>query len=115
MKDWDSLKQRYLQDKLAIRLGNLASNLARIKSQSVHEAHYSLIESLLVESKFFIEWTASDADIDVAAELLELQFQLSQWQSQLSQLWTDIDERQKLSQLSGIWSERVLDFSGLLA
>ncbi len=115
MRNWESLKQRYLQDDLPVRLGNLASNLARIKSQSLFEVNYSLVENLLIESKFFIEWTAGDADVEVAAQLVELQVQLSQWQSRITELWTDMNERQELSKASGIWSERVLDWSGLLA
>ena len=115
MRNWESLKGRYLQDDLPIRLGNLASNLARIKSCSLHHTNPIVVEQLLTESKFFIEWTASDADIEVAAELVQLQIQLSQWESKIKELWTDIDERRKLSEASGVWSERVLDWSGLLA
>ena len=115
MKDWNSLKERYLRDNLPVRLGNLASNLARIKSRSLNEANYNLVEGLLSESKFFIEWTASDADVEVAAQLVELQVQLARWQYRMSQLWNDNHEREKISQASGIWSERVLSLSGLLA
>lgn len=115
MRNWESLKQRYLQDDLPIRLGNLASNLARIKSQSLFEVNYGLVENLLIESKFFIEWTAAEAEIEIAAELVQLQIQLSQWESRIKELWTDIDERHKLSEASGLWSDKVLDWSGLLA
>ena len=114
MRNWESLKHRYLQDDLPVRLGNLASNLARIKSCTLHHTNCIVVEQLLVESKFFIEWTAAEAEIEIAAELVQLQIQLSQWESRLSQLWTDTNERQKLSQASGIWSDKVLNWSGLL-
>ena len=68
MRDWNSLKERYLRDELPIRLGNLASNLARIKSRCQNVANGEIIESLLQESKLFIEWTAQDAEIEIAAE-----------------------------------------------
>lgn len=115
MKDRSSLKERYLRDRLPVRLGNLASNLARIKSRISNEANYALVDGLLRESKFFIEWTAGDADVEVAAQLVELQVQLARWQSRLGRVWADGDERRKISEASGVWSERVLGWSGLLA
>ena len=60
--------------------GNLASNLARIKSRCQNTAHGEIIEDLLQESKLFIEWTAADTEIEIAAELVELQVQLACWQ-----------------------------------
>ncbi len=69
MREWYTLKERYLPGQLPIRLGNLASNLARIKSRYQNAANGKIIESLLQESKLFIEWTAQDAEIEIAAEL----------------------------------------------
>ncbi|MEG4322908.1 MULTISPECIES: hypothetical protein [unclassified Microcoleus] len=63
MRDWNALKSRYLRDELPIRLGNLASNLARIKSRCQNSANGELVEGLLQESKIFIEWTAMDAEV----------------------------------------------------
>ena len=80
MRDWNALKSRYLRDELPVRLGNLASNLARIKSRCQNTAHGEIIEDLLQESKLFIEWTAADTEIEIAAELVELQVQLACWQ-----------------------------------
>jgi hypothetical protein len=47
MINWNVLKKRYLRDELPIRLGNLASNLARIKSRCQNAANRELVESLL--------------------------------------------------------------------
>ena len=69
MREWYTLKERYLRDQLPIRLGNLAQNLARIKSAYQNAANGEIIESLLQESKLFIEWTSQDAEIEIAAEL----------------------------------------------
>ncbi|XZO03204.1 MAG: hypothetical protein ACM65L_05450 [Microcoleus sp.] len=55
MRDWNALKSRYLRDELPVRLGNLASNLARIKSRCQNAANSEIIEDLLEESKLFIE------------------------------------------------------------
>lgn len=115
MKDWTAIQERYLRDELPVRLGGIAANLARIKSFSSHVANYEVVESLLDESKFFIEWTASDTEISIAAELVELQIQLAQWQHKLARTWIDSEQRLQLAEQSRVWSERVLDMSGLLS
>jgi hypothetical protein len=68
----------------------------------------------LDESKFFIEWTANETDINTAAELVELQVQLARWQFNLTRLWADQAQRLKLADQSSRWSARVLELSGLL-
>jgi hypothetical protein len=115
MRNWASLKERYLRDELPIRLGNLASNLARIKSRCQNIAYRDLVEGVIKESKFFIEWTAGEAEIEVAAELVELQIQLSRWQYRWHSIWGDPEQRMKVAEQAKIWSDRVLDLSGLLA
>ncbi len=72
MESIDNIKERYLKDDLSTRLGGLAANLSRIKSFSRHEANQNAVESLLDESRFFIEWTARDTEIETTAELVEL-------------------------------------------
>ena len=114
MKDWTPIRERYLRDKLPIRLGGLAANLARIRSFSDHPDHCEAVESLLDESKFFIEWTAADAEINIAAELVELQIQLAQWQRRWASIWADTLQRTKVVEQINCWSKRVLDMSGLL-
>ena len=114
MRDWNALKERYLQDDIPTRLGNLASNLARIKSRCQNVANGELVADLLQESKLFIEWTAQDTEIDIAAELVELQIQLACWQYDWIKIWADAEQRQTVSEQSRIWSERVLQMSGLL-
>jgi hypothetical protein len=115
MRDWTVIRERYLRDELPIRLGGLAANLARIKSFSSHAANRDVVESLLDESKFYIEWTAADAEIDTAAELVELQIQLARWQRSWTSIWADVTQRMQVAEQSRIWSERVLDMSGLLS
>ena len=115
MRDWNALKERYLRDALPIRLGNLASNLARIKSRCQNPANGELVESLLQESKLFIEWTAKDAEVEIAAELVELQVQLACWQYSWVRIWDDAEQRMIVMEKSRIWSEKVLNMSGLLA
>jgi hypothetical protein len=114
MKDWKAIQKRYLQDSLPIRLGGIAANLGRVKSFTGRDANREVVASLLEESKFFIEWTAGEADIDAAAELVQLQVQLSLWGRAWDEISQDSAKRQELANSSGKWSQRILELSGLL-
>lgn len=114
MKDWIPIRERYMRDELPARLGGLAANLSRIKSFSTNEASRDTVASLIDESKMFIEWTAAQAEIDVAAKLVELQIQLALWQLQWQNIWADSAKRLQVAEQSSIWSKQVLDMSGLL-
>jgi len=115
MKDWAVIRERYLSDDLPIRLGGLAANLSRIKSFVSHDANREAVDSLIEESKFFIEWTATAADIDVAAELVEWQIQLARWHRNWSAIWDDPELRREVAEQSSTWSKRLLALSGLLS
>ncbi|MBD2004509.1 MULTISPECIES: hypothetical protein [Cyanophyceae] len=115
MKDWTTKRERYLRESVPTRLGELAANLARIQSFSNNDLNRDAVAHLIEESKFFIEWTAIDAGIDIAAELVELQVQLARWQLNWSNIWADDVQRTKVAQQAKIWSDRVLEMSGLLS
>jgi hypothetical protein len=114
MKDWTVIQQRYLRDGLPVRLGGLAANLSRIKSFASHDANSKAVESLVDESKYFIEWTAAEADVDTAAELVELQVQLAGWQRNWARIWADPAQRKQMAEQSAAWSKRMLEMSGLV-
>jgi hypothetical protein len=114
MKDWNAIQKRYLRDALPTRLGGIASNLSRVKSFAARDANREAVAGLLEESKFFIEWTAGEAEIDTAAELVELQVQLALWGCAWDEIWRDSAQRQLLASTSDKWSQRVLALSGLL-
>jgi hypothetical protein len=114
MKDWNAIQKRYLRDELPTRLGGIAANLSRVKSFAARDSNREAVASLLEESKFFIELTAREADIDTAGELVELQVQLSLWQQAWDDIWQDSAQRQQLASTSDKWSQRVLELSGLL-
>ena len=114
MRDLTAIQARYLRDALPIRLGGLAANLSRIKSASANDLNRPAVESMIEESKWFIEWTARDAEIDVAAQLVELQLQLAHWWHRFDDIWNDPAKRQDMIDRAGAWSQRVLEMSGLL-
>ncbi|NJR66146.1 MAG: hypothetical protein HC772_13835 [Leptolyngbyaceae cyanobacterium CRU_2_3] len=115
MQDRTRLQERYLQDDLPTRLGGLAANLARIPSFSHHVDNQAAVERLIEESKLFIEWTASEIDIDSAAELVAMQIQLARWQRNWRSLWADPAQRVEMADQAKVWSERVLELSGILS
>lgn len=115
MKDYTAIKERFLRDDISIRLGGLAANLSRIKSFANNENNKVLVESLIDESKHFIEWTAHEAEIETAAQLVELQVQLALLQIKLNNLWLKPEQRKLISEKSNEWSQQVLIASGLLS
>lgn len=115
MNDRAAIRERYLRDAVPVRLGGLAANLARIKSFALRGASVGAVESLLDESKFFIEWTAAETDSQVAEQLVMLQVQLARWQCGWDGIWGDTEKRRILSDESSLWSKRVLEMSGLLS
>jgi hypothetical protein len=114
MKNLAAIHERYMRDPLPIRLGGLAADLARIQSFSDHAGHMDVVESMLEESRFFIEWTTPDAELEKQVALVELQRQLTRWQHSWAQIWADPARRAGVAEQAGVWSERVLGLSGLL-
>jgi hypothetical protein len=114
MKNQTAIRERYLRDGLPVRLGGLAANLARIKSFSDHPDHGNIIESLLEESKFFIEWTILEAELEIQPVLVSLQIQLALWQYRWKDIWVDPIHRSAVADQAWEWSERILTISGLL-
>jgi hypothetical protein len=114
MNKLDRLRARYLQDPVPVRLGGLAANLARVRSFVKHPAHREVVHSILQESKWFIEWTAAELDIQVAAELVKLQIQIALWGLQSADKWHEENWRRALAAESERWSNRVIEISGLL-
>ncbi|MGH9751946.1 MAG: hypothetical protein ACREA2_04120 [Blastocatellia bacterium] len=107
-------RERYLRDPLPLRLGNLASNLSRIKSLSNHPTMGEAAGRVVDESIFFIEWTTADASLRQQAALAELRSMLMNWRLEWTEIWNDAEKRTSLAEQAGAWSEKILDCSGLL-
>ena len=114
MKNQEAIRERYMRDPLPIRLGGLAADLARIQSFSDHPGNGDVVASLVEESRFFIEWTAPDAELEKQVAMVELQRQLTRWQRSWAHIWADPARRAAVAEQAGVWSERVLGMSGLV-
>ena len=110
-----AIRERYLRDSLPVRLGGLAANLYRIASLLNHPGGWRTVDSLLEESKFFIEWIVPDAPLDVQAALVDLQILLAVWHRRWHKVGSDTPRAAHMAQESRVWAERLLDMSGLLA
>ena len=108
-----AIRNRYMRDRPQIRLGGLASNLARIQSFSEHPDHKDEVARLIEESAFFIEWTAADVDAVVREALLDLQRTLVRWRRSWDSIWRDADRRAEVAGRAGSWSEQMLRMAGL--
>ena len=114
MNQLESLRSRYLRDPIPTRLGGLAANLARVASFSKHGGHQTAVSATIHESKWFIEWTATELSTEETAELVRLQSQLARWEIQSKDNWDDESWRRDLMNDSRRWSERLISMSGLL-
>ncbi len=110
----DAVRERYMRDGLPIRLGGLATNLMRIASVANHPENCQVVDSLLEESKLFIEWAAPDATLDKQAALVELQIRIARWHYGWHRDSIDQAKRARLAQEARTWAEQVLEMSGLL-
>jgi hypothetical protein len=76
----DAIRQRFLQDSLPKRLGNLASDLARIATYSEDPEERDVVARLLEEGKWFAEWVAVEAPLETQAVLADVQLALAVWE-----------------------------------
>ena len=117
MKDLDTIKERYIQDSLPIRLGGLAADLARIVSFSKNIKAIKSVEGLLNESVYFIEWSAGELcpeRAEEAEQLVNIQRGLVRWYRNWNEAQNDPALRAQLAEQAQAWSDLVLEMSGLL-
>lgn len=110
----DKKQERFKRDNIVNRLGHIASNLARIRS-FYNTAYQEAVQSVTDETLWFIEWTAAEVEPEYAEELVNIQVQLARWELNLDNIWFDDSKRKKIAEQSDIFSQRVLEMSGLLS
>ena len=97
-----------MSEPVEIQLAGLAANLARVSSFIENPANAKAVSGLLVESKFMIEWIASNVSLEIQEQLVELQLQLALWSP-------DYQNSEEISKQADSWSERLLEMSGIRA
>ena len=114
MNNLEARRERFLKDSLQIRLGGLAANLARISSTVKNSANLEVVKSLIEESKFFIEWTAAEAEAETCAKLVELQIELALTERRFEKDWQNEENRLYVGEKAKVWSKQVLQNAGFI-
>jgi len=114
MIDREKQRERFLRDPLPHRLGGLAATLGRISSSARKTSDPVVVSDLLNEARRLIEWTAGDAEPEVAAELVRIQTLLTIWQKAWGTASQNPQQRLLLYLQAKDWSDKAVDFSGLL-
>ncbi|GAB4483975.1 MAG: hypothetical protein OHK0031_07780 [Anaerolineales bacterium] len=115
MMDKEKLRQRFLRDALPLRLGGLSATCARISSSARESLPPQVICQLLDEARYFIEWTAAEAEPEIAAELVQMQRLMTLWRTSWPQSGLQKSQRVLLAAQAKDWSDKALQFSGLLS
>lgn len=114
MRNWDALRYRFLQDRFAMQLGNIAANMGRIDSYMTDPISEEVVTSILDETKHFVSWAILNATLHEQLELAVLQQRLIQWQLTLPDFWQDARQRLATGREARRWSDQLLTMSGLL-
>ncbi len=104
------LNQRFMRDTPMVRMGGIASDLARVtRLASAPTPDLSAVGNVIKEIKYFTEWMAGDLNLDAQEMILSLQRTIAQWKDET--LEESLDQ---IRQKSREWSETILQISGLL-
>ena len=107
-------RERFLRDPLPVRLAGLAADLARLSSSARHETGADAVAEMLEESQYFIEWTAAEAEPEIAAELVDIQRMVALWRKAWPEAQNHRTQRTLLSVQAKKWSDLVLRYSVLV-
>ena len=110
----EKLRERFLRDPVARRLGGLAATLGRLSSSARNSPEPNTVADLLDEAKHLIEWTAADTEPETAAEVVRIQTLLTLWQRARNEASQNPQQRPLLSVQAKDWSDKAVDFSGLV-
>ena len=113
MKNRERKRERFLRDPLSIRLAGIAADLARIASSARHATGSESVMEMLEESQYYIEWTAAEAEVEVAAELVDLQRMIAAWRRAWPEASQSQIQRTLLSVQAKKWSTQVAGYAGL--
>lgn len=67
-----------------------------------------------LQSRHYLEWMTPKNSSSVGSQLIELQNLLADWHQNWSVLWSDPNSRLEMANCAQMWSERLLNHSGLL-
>jgi len=123
VKNLNTRKDSYLRLDRSRQIGNLASELARIRSnlREGDAVGAQVAITSLEMCQYFTEWTIttlnpmhSESDLALAEELLQLGRQVTGWKHHWQSIWQDAGERSRVAVIVEQWRGQMLERSGLL-
>lgn len=90
-------RERFLRDPLPIRLAGLAADLARVAFSARHATGSDSVATMLEESQYFIEWTATAVQPEIAVELVDVQRLVVLWRKAWPEAQQQATQRTLLS------------------
>ena len=106
MKDLKRMRERFIRDSSAVRMGNLASDLLRLSKWVQAGRSDEAIVDLMRQIAWIMEWTGDLA----SAELADMQREICRWR----RAWPVEQARRILALRASQMSSRILEWSGLL-
>ena len=106
MKDLERVRERFIRDPAAIRMGNLASDLLRLKKWILMKHKDEAIIDLMRKIAWLMEWSG---DLGLP-ELADMQREICRWR----RAWPIEQARHILALRSSQMSNQILGRSGLL-
>lgn len=110
MRNRERMRERYLQDPLPVRLAGLAADLSRVASSARRATGAEAAAAMLEESQYLIEWTAADAPVEVAEELVNLQVLLALWRRAWPEAQHSPVQRSLLAVQAKQWADQVMRY-----
>ena len=112
MKDYGLLLERYRRQPLPIRLGNLASNMARIGTMASDERTAADGANVVEESRHFAEALITE-ETPINGELIRLRGDLDSWLEAWPSLIASDEGRGAVATAATQWSGVLIERSGL--
>ncbi len=98
-----------------MRLGHLASDLARIASFTEMELDEGAIKRVMEEAEFFAEWTVREVEIEIQRLLAEIQGFLAQARLQWDTLSKNTEWKTEVAKQCRAWANTLLERGGFTA
>jgi hypothetical protein len=108
MNNLERIRERYLRDPLSRRLLGLAADLSRVASSARRATGAEATAAMLEESQHMIEWTAAEAPVEVAEELVDLQVLLALWRRAWPEMQHSPLQRSLLAVQAKQWTDQVM-------
>ena len=108
MRNRERIQERYLRDALPVRLAGLAADLGRVASSARHATGDAAAAAMLEESQYLIEWTAAEAPVELAEELVDLQVLLALWHWAWPEAQNSPLQRSLLAAQAKQWADQVM-------